>query len=42
MFVAVITAIVAFGVIVFVASRLVKEKTAEDKARADEEMKKGD
>ena len=39
MFVALLTAILLFGVIVFAAWRLVKEKTAE-KETADEEEKK--
>ena len=42
MFVALLTAILLFGVIVFVAWRLVKEKTAEEKERAAEEKKKSD
>jgi heme/copper-type cytochrome/quinol oxidase subunit 2 len=42
MFVAFLTAILVFGVIVFVAWRLVKEKNAEDKERAAEEKNKSD
>jgi hypothetical protein len=34
MFVALLTAILLFGVIVFVAWRLVKEKTAEEKEKS--------
>ena len=40
MFVAFLTAILLFGVIIFVALRILKEKTAEQKERADEEEKK--
>ena len=40
MLVAVLTAILLFSLIVFCAWRLVKEKTAEEKAGAAEEMKK--
>ena len=40
MLVAVLTAILLFGLIVFCAWRLVKEKSAETKERAAEEMKK--
>jgi hypothetical protein len=40
MFVAFLTAILLFGVIVFVAWRLVKEKNAEEKEIADEEARK--
>lgn len=40
MIVAFLTAILIFGVIVFCVWRLVKEKTAEAKERAAEEMKK--
>lgn len=40
MVIAFLTAILIFGVIVFVAWRLVKERTAEHKEREAEEMKK--
>lgn len=40
MVVAFLTAILIFGVIVFVVWRLVKERTAEEKERIAEEMKK--
>ena len=40
MFVAVLTAILLFSLIVFCAWRLVKEKSAEEKEIAAEEMKK--
>ena len=35
-----LTALLLFGVIIFFASRIVKEKADEQKARADEEVKK--
>jgi heme/copper-type cytochrome/quinol oxidase subunit 2 len=40
MLIAVLTAILVFSVIIFCVWRLVKEKTAEEKERAAEEMKK--
>lgn len=40
MLIAILTALLLFSLIVFIAWRLVKEKTAEEKAGAAEEMKK--
>ena len=40
MFFAFLAAILAFSVIIFLVSRLVKEKNVEEKARVDEEEKK--